>query len=138
KLPPCHLMCIFNVQYDKDGSPYLNLEMLQRSCDVPVGVPFNIASYALFLELVSHLVGIPARYFAHTLVDAHIYNNQFGGVAEYLSRDLRPLPKLEITEKLNLQDLDELIHSGSTKEIKDIFVVKNYNPHPFIKFEVMV
>lgn len=139
KLPPCHLMCIFNVQYDEDGFKYLNLELLQRSCDVPIGVPFNIGSYALLLELVSHLVGIPARYFAHTLVDVHIYKNQLEAVHTYLSRDHRPLPTLEIVDHLKtLSELDHMIKHGSTEEIREAFKITGYDPHPFIKMPVMV
>lgn len=138
KLPPCHLMCIFNVQYDSDGSPYLNLEMLQRSCDVPVGVPFNIASYALLLGLVSHLVQIPARYFAHTLVDAHIYKNQLDGVHKYLERDLKKLPCLMVRGFNTLEELDLIIQHGTTEDIRSCFLLPNYNPHPFIKFPIMV
>lgn len=137
KLPPCHLMCIFNVQYE-DDQPYLNLEMLQRSCDVPVGVPFNIASYALLLELVGNMAELPVRYFGHTLVDVHIYNNQMEGVKTYLSRELHDLPQLKINEKLTLGRLDDLIKNGTTEEIKQVFEITNYNPHPYIKFEVMV
>ena len=137
KLPPCHLMCIFNVQYDQ-SKPYLNLEMFQRSCDVPVGVPFNIASYALLLKLVGNIVNMPVRYFGHTLVDVHIYQNQLPAVYEYMRRDPRELPELNITERLILERLDDLIKNGSTEEIKQIFSLEDYDPHPFIKMPVMV
>lgn len=138
KLPPCHLFSIFNVQYDEDGEPNLNLEMLQRSCDVPVGVPFNIASYGLLLELVSHLVGIPARMFGHTLVDAHIYVNQFDGVDEYMNRQPGALPKLTISGLTNLDELDILIRDGTTEEIRSHFTLEGYEPQPFIRIPVAV
>lgn len=138
KLPPCHLFSIFNVQYDKDGEPNLNLEMLQRSCDVPVGVPFNLASYGLLLELVGHLTGIPARMFGHTLVDAHIYVNQEEGVKKYLSRTPGKLPTLKISGLTNLEELDILIRDGTTDEIRSHFTLEGYEPQPFIKFPVAV
>ncbi len=138
KLPPCHLLSIFNVQYDDDSDPYLNLHMTQRSCDLPVGVPLNIASYALLLALVSHLTQIKPRYFHHTLVDAHIYNNQIKGVFEYQERELRPLPKLMIHGFDTLDQLDLIIKHGTTDDIKSCFTLIDYNPHPFIKFPVMV
>lgn len=137
-LPPCHCFSVFNVQYDEDGEPNLNLEMLQRSCDVPVGVPFNIASYGLLLELVSHLVGIPARMFGHTLVDAHIYVNQFDGVDEYMNRQPGKLPRLTISGLTNLDELDILIRDGTTEEIRSHFVLEGYDPQPFIKIPVAV
>jgi len=138
KLPPCHLLSIFNVQHDENGDPYLNLHMTQRSCDVPVGVVFNLASYALLLAIVSHLVQIPPRFFHHTLVDAHIYNNQIKGVFEYQERELRPLPKLIIHGFDNLEQLDTIIQNGTTEDIKSCFQVIDYNPHPYINIPVMV
>lgn len=140
KLPPCHLTCIFNVQYDVNKNPYLNLEMLQRSADVPVGVPFNIASYTLLLKLVGHLVDLPVKYFAHTLVDVHMYVNQTKGVNKYLSRidDFPSLPTLEIENINCVEDLDSLIINGSTEQIKSCFKLEGYNPLSFIKFPIMV
>ncbi|HIN08607.1 MAG TPA: thymidylate synthase, partial [Candidatus Poseidoniales archaeon] len=70
QLPPCHLMFIFNVQYDADGEPYLCLHLTQRSCDVALGVPYNIAGYAFLLSLFAHLAGMRAGTFGHSLVDA--------------------------------------------------------------------
>jgi thymidylate synthase len=138
-LPPCHLMSIFNVQYDILGQPELNLHMTQRSCDVPVGVPYNIAGYALLLEIVSKLTGIKPRFFGHTLVDAHIYVDQTAGVIEQLNRRPFQLPKLIIDDKLNtLENLDDLICNGTTEEILDCFKLEGYESHPFIKFPIAV
>lgn len=137
KLPPCHMCAIFNVQYDY-SNPYLNLHLTQRSADVPIGVPYNIASYALLLKIVGNIVKIPVGYFSHTLVDAHIYKNQIEATKIYLNRECRVLPRLHITENLTLERLDELIKDGTTEEIKNIFKIKDYNPHSFIKFPVMV
>ncbi len=139
KLPPCHFTSVFNTQYEPDGEPILCLSMTQRSCDVPVGVPFNIASYALLLHIVAKLTGIRPGLFGHTLVDAHIYKNQLEGVQEYLGREERELPKLYIADDLKtLENLDELIKDGTTKEIEETFMLWNYSPHPTIKFPVMV
>jgi thymidylate synthase len=119
--------------------PVLNLHMTQRSCDVPVGVPYNIAGYAFILELVAHLTGIQAGKFAHTLVDAHIYTNQFDGVAEQLKREPGSLPKLVISPGLRTLDgLDELIRDGTTEQIMDCFKIIDYHPQPFIKFPIAV
>ena len=116
--------------------------MLQRSCDVPVGVPFNIASYALLLELVAHITGIPGRKFGHTLVDVHIYENQLPGITEYMRRvsegETSELPKLKISGLTNLEELDTLIRDGTTEEIRSHFVLEGYNPQPFIKIPVAV
>lgn len=139
KLPPCHFASVFNTQYNTHGEPMLCLSMTQRSCDVPVGVPFNIASYALLLHIVAKLTGMKPGLFGYTLVDAHIYKNQLEGVEEYLKRELRELPEFSIADDLStLEDLDELIRNGTTEEIMDTFKLWNYNPHPKIDFPVMV
>ena len=139
KLPPCHLLAIFNVQYEHNGNHRLCLHMTQRSCDVPVGVPFNIAGYGFILQLVSHLSGIEPGIFGHTLVDAHIYMNQMDGVEEYMKRSISPLPTLKISDRIkSMKDLDELIEDGTTKEIMGCFVLEGYNPQPYIPIEVLV
>ena len=84
KLPPCHCLFVFNVQLDDAGKPWLNLHLTQRSCDVALGVPYNLAGYALLLELFARFSGIPAARFAHTLIDAHVYTAKpDGSMAEY-------------------------------------------------------
>lgn len=153
KLPPCHLMAIFNVQWEQGNEwidtntnkivsypiPVLNLHMTQRSCDVPVGVPYNIAGYAFILELVAHLTGIRVGKFAHTLIDAHIYTNQMDGVEDQLIRKPTELPNLVISPDLKtLEDLDSLIREGTTEQIMKTFEIIGYEPQPFIKFPVAV
>jgi thymidylate synthase len=139
KLPPCHCFAVFNVQYTNDGTPELNLHMTQRSCDIPVGVPFNLAGYGFLLELFAHLSGLRPKYFGHTLVDAHIYANQLEGVVKQLEREPMDLPKLYISEDIKtLKDLDELIRDGSTDDIMGKFPLVGYQSHPFIKFPVAV
>ena len=81
-LPPCHLMFIFNVQYDKNNEPRLCVHLTQRSCDVALGVPYNIAGYSFLLHLFAHLSGMKVGTFGHTLVDAHIYTKKADGSME--------------------------------------------------------
>ncbi|MFB6209722.1 MAG: thymidylate synthase [Candidatus Nanohaloarchaea archaeon] len=167
KLPPCHVMFIFNVQ---DGR--LNLHLTQRSCDIALGVPFNIACYSLILKIIAKQTDLEVGEFAHSLVDAHIYcgggergrwygefleelstrvrevENRQGylkvrdwiqdnaptdnedrkdhipGMLEQLSREPRERPEMEVPDK----PIDEM-------EYED-FQLKNYNPHPGIKFGI--
>jgi len=120
-LPPCHLMYIFNVSNGK-----LNCHLTQRSGDVALGIPFNLACYSALTMAIAQEVGLEPGIFAHTIADAHIYVNHIEGMKEQLTREPRALPTLKIADK----PVDEL-------EFED-FVLENYNPHPPIKFEVAV
>jgi len=122
-LPPCHAFFQF---YVADGK--LSCQLYQRSADVFLGVPFNIASYALFTMMVAQVCGLEYGDFIHTFGDAHIYNNHIEQLELQLSREPKPLPIM----KLN-------------PEIKDIFnfkfedfTLENYQPHPPIKGQVSV
>ncbi len=122
-LPPCHTFFQF---YVNDGK--LSLQLYQRSGDSFLGIPFNIASYALLCMMVAQVCGLQPGEFIHTLGDAHIYLNHLDQVHEQLSREPRPLPRMHINP-----------------EVKDIFSFKytdftltDYNPHPPIKGEVSV
>jgi thymidylate synthase len=148
KLPPCHCLFMFNVQLDARGEPSLNLHLTQRSCDVALGVPYNIAGYALILELFSRMSGIPAGVFAHTLVDAHVYTSKpDGSMSEYdhvpglrvqLEREPRKLPRLVLDPRIkSLSDLRPLLEA-STDEILAAFKLTGYDPHPAIPFKVAV
>jgi thymidylate synthase len=141
-------MWVLNVQNDEHGEPLLNLHLTQRSCDVALGVPYNIAGYAFILELMSHLSGIRAGIFAHTLIDAHIYTAKAdGSMAEYdhvpglhqqLQREARTLPRLTIDPSITgLDDLTPLLEA-STDELLAKFRLDGYEPHPFIPFKVAV
>ncbi|MEM6532410.1 MAG: thymidylate synthase [Myxococcota bacterium] len=147
-LPPCHLMFIFNVQVGADNEPMLCCHLTQRSADIALGVPYNIAGYAFLVELFSRFTGIRPGIFGHTLVDAHIYTAKAdGSMAEYdhvpglreqLTRDERPLPRLSIDPKLRgLDDLRSLMELD-TDALMSHFRLEGYDPHPPIKFKVAV
>lgn len=138
KLPPCHIMGIFNVQM-KNGEQVLNLHLTQRSCDIALGLPYNIAGYAFLLSLVSHLTGIKPGFFAHSIVDAHIYVNHIDNLKKQIEREERELPKLIINPYIKtLSDIDRIISEDKTEEIENSFTIENYNPHPAIKYEAAV
>jgi thymidylate synthase len=148
KLPPCHLLFMFNVQMDEQGEPLLCLHLTQRSADVALGVPYNIAGYAFLLELFSRFTGIRAGLFGHTLVDAHVYTRKADGtMAEYdhvpglkiqLEREPRTLPKLTIAPAIrSLEDLRPLLEAD-TETVMRHFTLAGYAPHPPIAFKVAV
>lgn len=128
-LPPCHCLFQFNVRPNLEGKPeYLDCHLYQRSADVFLGVPFNIASYSLLLMMIAQVTGLKAGEFVHTFGDVHLYLNHQEQANLQLSRDIRDLPIIEIN-----------------KEVKDIFQfkyedfeIKKYNPHPPIKAPIAV
>lgn len=123
RLPPCHAFYQF---YVADGR--LSLQLYQRSADIFLGVPFNIASYALLLMMVAQVTGLKAGDFVHTLGDAHIYTNHFEQVREQLSREPRQLPAMRINPEV--KSLFDFRYED--------FTLENYNPHPHIKGVVAV
>ncbi len=121
KLPPCHYTFVFNV-----FSNTLNCHLTQRSGDIALGIPFNVAAYSLLTQAIAQEVGLQVGLFSHTIVDAHIYVNHIDGLKEQLKREPRELPTLQIAKK----PFDELSFED--------FTLLNYNPHEAIKFEVAV
>jgi thymidylate synthase len=121
-LPPCHVMAQFDVT---DG--YLSCQMYQRSCDMFLGVPFNIASYSLLTHIIARECGLNVGDFVWTGGDCHIYNNHFDAVEEQLSREPKQLPTLMFTTGKKIADYTV-----------DDFMLDNYNPDPAIKAEMAV
>lgn len=122
-LPPCHMMFQFYVANNK-----LSCMLYQRSCDMFLGVPFNIASYALLTMMIAHVCGFELGEFVHTLGDTHIYLNHFDQVKEQLSREPRALPKMLIKRKVD--SIDDF-------QFED-FELVDYDPWPAIKAVVSV
>jgi thymidylate synthase len=131
KLPPCHYTFAFNVQANR-----LNCHLTQRSGDIALGIPFNLAAYAALTQMIAQEVGMEPGQFSHTIVDAHIYTaaknsgmseyDHVPGLLEQLKREPRPLPRLVIARK----PFDQL-------RFED-FQLVGYNPHPRIKFKVAI
>jgi thymidylate synthase len=122
-LAPCHCLFQFYVAEDR-----LSCQLYQRSADMFLGVPFNIASYSLLTHLVAQACGLKAHEFVHTFGDAHLYRNHFDAVKLQLQREPRPLPAVSVNP-----------------DVKDIFSFRfeditflNYDPHPYIRAEISV
>jgi len=137
KLPPCHALFQFYVapkpraEEQRDETPdqlYLSCQLYQRSADIFLGVPFNIASYALLTMMVAQVCGYAPGEFIHTFGDAHLYDNHLEQAREQLNRDPRPLP----TMKINPEVTDLFAFTF------DDFELLNYDPHPHIKAAVAV
>jgi len=122
-LPPCHILFQF---YVADGK--LSCQLYQRSADIFLGVPFNIASYSFLLMMMAQVTGLQAGEFIHTLGDAHIYQNHMEQVNLQLSREPRSLPMVSLNPEIkNIFDF----------KFED-FTVANYDPHPHIKGAISV
>lgn len=127
-LAPCHTMFQFDVTPDEDGKPWkLNCQLYQRSADLFLGVPFNIASYAALVHVIADQVGLQVGDFVHTFGNAHIYMNHFDQVREQLSRTPRPFPQLVVERRSSVFD-----------HVLEDFAVLGYDPHPAIRGEVAV
>jgi thymidylate synthase len=122
-LPPCHILFQF---YVADGK--LSCQLYQRSADIFLGVPFNIASYALLTMMIAQVTGLKVGDFVHTLGDAHIYNNHMEQVKLQLTRDTRALPKMKLNPNV------KTIFGFKYED----FELVNYDPHPIIKGAISV
>ena len=121
KLPPCHYTFAFNVQGKK-----LNCHLTQRSGDIAIGIPFNLAAYALLTQILARESSLELGFFSHTIIDAHIYINHIDGLKEQLRRTPRALPHLEITQR----PIDDLAFED--------FTLVGYDCYDPIKFTVAV
>lgn len=122
-LPPCH--CLFQF-YVAGGR--LSCQLYQRSCDVFLGIPFNIASYSLLTLMMAQVTGLRPGEFVHTLGDAHLYTNHLDQTKEQLTRDPRPLPTMKINPEV--KNIFEFTYEH--------FTLESYNPHPTIKAPIAV
>jgi|TARA_X000000950_G_scaffold287592_1_gene400555 thymidylate synthase len=124
-LPPCHVMSQFYIHKNS-----ISCHMYQRSADMFLGVPFNIASYALLLSIIAKILNLKPKRFIHSFGDAHIYKNTVEQVMEQISREPKPLPKLVLPDINSLDDLKKT-------NIND-YVLDNYDPHPAIKAKMAI
>ena len=127
-LPPCHLLFQFHVTPQENGPGLLSCQLYQRSADIFLGVPFNIASYALLTHMVAQVCGLGVKDFVHTLGDAHIYSNHFEQVRLQMTREPKPLPTLWLNPEV------KSLFDFTYNDIK----VKGYDSHPHIAGKVAV
>ncbi|XP_050741587.1 thymidylate synthase [Drosophila biarmipes] len=124
-LPPCHCLAQF---YVSQARGELSCQLYQRSADMGLGVPFNIASYALLTHMIAHVTGLKPGDFVHTMGDTHVYLNHVEPLREQLERTPRPFPKLVI--KRQVQDIEDFRYED--------FEIVGYNPYPKIKMDMAV
>jgi len=127
-LPPCHCLFQFHVTPVEGGRDKLSCQLYQRSADIFLGVPFNIASYALLTEMMAQCCDLDVGDFIHTFGDAHIYSNHFDQVREQMRREPKPLPRLKLNADITT------IYDFTYKDIKII----GYDAHPHIAGKVAV
>ena len=127
-LPPCHFAYVFNVHPPRkpDNRMIVNLNVTQRSGDLALGVPWDIAIWSLMLLYIANILGMKAGSVSFNIVDAHIYSNHVNGVLEWLRREPRALPRVTIIAKQEL----------SRKVSPNIFLLENYDPHGSVSFQL--
>jgi len=126
-LPPCHMFAQFNVSGDRK---YLDCQLYQRSADMFLGVPYNIASYAMLTYMIAHLTGLKPRSFVHIIGDGHIYSNHGDQVSKQLSRTPRPFPKLTFRGATRIHEIDDFTF--------DSFIIEGYTSWPHISAPMAV
>ncbi|KAL1923031.1 uncharacterized protein VTP21DRAFT_9407 [Calcarisporiella thermophila] len=129
-LPPCHMFCQFYVSTPtpSEPTPRLSCLLYQRSCDMGLGVPFNIASYALLTRMIAHVTGLLPGEFIHTMGDAHVYVDHIEALKIQLEREPRPFPHLHITREV--KDIDDFRYED--------FEIIGYKPHGKIEMKMSV
>ncbi|ODQ57052.1 hypothetical protein WICANDRAFT_36373 [Wickerhamomyces anomalus NRRL Y-366-8] len=127
-LPPCHVFSQFYVNFPKEGKPQLSCLLYQRSCDMGLGVPFNIASYALLTKMIAKVVDMDCGEFIHTLGDAHVYKDHIDALKEQITREPYQFPKLVI--KRDVKDIDDFTYED--------FEIVDYKSHPKIAMKMSV
>ena len=127
-LPPCHCLFQFHVAPQETGKAKLSCQLYQRSADIFLGVPFNIASYALLVHMMAQVCDLEVGDFVHTFGDAHIYSNHFEQVREQLTRTPFPLPRLKLNKDV------KSLYDFTYEDVK----IFGYEAHPHIKGEVAV
>lgn len=147
-LPPCHMFCQFYVSTLVDKRPKLSCQMYQRSCDMGLGVPFNIASYSLLMVLIATILDYDLGHFSYCMGDAHVYLNHVDALKIQIQRKPRPFPTLTILKKSTLKDmmndqmsqhmiLDALILELESFTFEDL-IINNYDPFSAIKMTMAV
>ncbi|ORZ02375.1 thymidylate synthase [Syncephalastrum racemosum] len=128
-LPPCHAFCQFYVSTPREGErARLSCVLYQRSCDMGLGVPFNIASYALLTCMIAHVTDLEPGEFVHTMGDTHIYVDHIDALKQQLQREPRPFPTLRFKRKIS--SIDDFT--------TDDFILENYQPHAKLDMKMSV
>lgn len=144
-LPPCHMFCQFYVAKPPGtGKGRLSCMLYQRSCDMGLGVPFNIVSYALLTRMIAHVTNLEPGELIHNLGDAHVYLNHVEPLKSQIEKEPRPFPKLRIRRPAAAVDTtdsydDQVDKIRSIDDFRfDDFVIEGYNPHPLLKMAMSV
>ncbi|CAO3645219.1 unnamed protein product [Cunninghamella echinulata] len=128
-LPPCHAFCQFYVSTPKEGQrAKLSCVLYQRSCDMGLGVPFNIASYALLTCMIAHVTDLEPGEFIHTLGDTHVYVDHIDALKEQLKREPKPFPTLTFARKVD--SIDDFKYED--------FILNDYKPHGKLDMKMSV
>ncbi|KAI8998363.1 thymidylate synthase/dCMP hydroxymethylase domain-containing protein [Gaertneriomyces semiglobifer] len=145
-LPPCHMFCQFYVSTptESEPTPKLSCQLYQRSCDMGLGVPFNIASYALLTIMIAYVTGLEPGEFIHCLGDAHVYKDHVDALMEQIERTPRPFPNLTIKEKdgVTLSDRRNRSVDDMLRDLEEIeferLEITGYDPHAKVAMKMSV